>query len=734
MKKGPQIFERFTLRTPLLPSTTLTELMNSKDFYFDLQKILNRNVVSEAIYIASKEFYTVLKPVLITGFDHENKAHRKLARSALAYVSRMCSRSTPYGLFAGVSIGNFSSETKIMIKSPVNHQRMSLLDLEFLSNLVHEEMIKNPLPNQTKFYTNTSLYHTNTEFRYVEPVYMSEGISYELRGLKPTKHLEKCIEIFRKGTTLEKARETLLDLGYDSKSSNFFLGLLIQNKVILSEMIPSVLGAKGVSQIIKTLKKQGNNNELSKKLEYIVNHIEELDKTIGNSITLYHKLEDELKSITASKNIRSPFNVTMYNSFSEIKLGYDIKRKILRAYDVLSALSIKYENRSMLKFMEHFKKAYDQKRMRLVDVLDVDIGIGYPIGKINPSIDKDFFEKFGVPSKSESKEARLELAQLDIYFSRILNNGNKSNILEITDKDLKNIQSTTHFESSLTFNCRAKLIELENKIFLETNFMGGGSATSLLGRFALGNKKISTFVKDICDYEQSQQAEKMLSEIGHYPGGRVGNILFRKNPRQYAISYLDGGNLPEKLIPVKDILISVERDRVKLWNSKTKKEIIPFLGNAHNYFKSKLPIYKFLCDVQYSGTQASISFSWGPLLELYSFLPRLVYKDVILKRAMWKLDIKVLEKILKTSKEEEKIEQFNSWKKDCNLPSLVLWAENDNLLEVDTENSHSLLMLLDRIKEESSIWLQESFVIKNGIVKNSKGKSFTNEFIFHLKR
>lgn len=84
----------FILRTPLMPvSEVTTELFQTSA------------LAREALYLASK--------TSLNDFDKAGCASESLNLTLIKYLKRMTTRCTPFGLFAGISVGHFSENTEI---------------------------------------------------------------------------------------------------------------------------------------------------------------------------------------------------------------------------------------------------------------------------------------------------------------------------------------------------------------------------------------------------------------------------------------------------------------------------------------------------------------------------------------------------------------------------------------------------------------------------------------------
>jgi len=82
-----------------------------------------------AIYIASPMLYNEMQKVKINKIKNK-KEIQQIKESLTRYLTRMSTRCTPFGLFAGCAIGEFTSETNIQIKDSL--RRTTRLDMYYL--------------------------------------------------------------------------------------------------------------------------------------------------------------------------------------------------------------------------------------------------------------------------------------------------------------------------------------------------------------------------------------------------------------------------------------------------------------------------------------------------------------------------------------------------------------------------------------------------------------------------
>src|SRR5262245_7829156 len=97
-----QPFPRFVLRSPSLPFAVLTAGDDAATRRAALRQLVEQPAVREALFVASPELHGQ-----IAGWLNEPETPSGVAveRALVRYVSRMAARSTPFGLFAAVSVG-----------------------------------------------------------------------------------------------------------------------------------------------------------------------------------------------------------------------------------------------------------------------------------------------------------------------------------------------------------------------------------------------------------------------------------------------------------------------------------------------------------------------------------------------------------------------------------------------------------------------------------------------------
>ena len=130
-----------------------------------LREIVNRPEVGDALFVASPS----LDESLVHWRDvPESERGQRVERALVRYFSRMCSRPTPFGLFAGCSVGTIGEKTRLEIGGRESYRRHSQLDTEYLDALVRALLRESSLSKTVVFFPNESLYEVSGRLRYVE--------------------------------------------------------------------------------------------------------------------------------------------------------------------------------------------------------------------------------------------------------------------------------------------------------------------------------------------------------------------------------------------------------------------------------------------------------------------------------------------------------------------------------------------------------------------------------------
>ncbi|WP_445455195.1 lantibiotic dehydratase [Flavobacterium sp. HNIBRBA15423] len=716
MKFLPQ----FIFRTPLIP----------------VNKKTDDSVFSEALYISTPVLHDEYKKHCVKPIETE-KELKKLEVSLYKYQSRASQRCTPFGLFAGLGIGEWQNESRILLNSNLEETliRSTRLDMNVLNLLVQELTKLENIKKHLKFSPNTSIYQVGENYRYIEYYYINTKRFHKICKVDYSEYLEYILKQSSKGLTVEALINLLINDEITQDEALSFVQELIESQILVSELEPTITGINHFDSVFNKLKeiytKNGDSNllQIINILTTVDYSIKKIDKNILNEVESYKKIHEQLKVVLPNLSETNLFQTDLYKQTIQSQIDIKIQEQLKDTLQFLNKITPVIVNEKLESFKKRFHDRFEDDAIPLLVALDVETGIGY----LETTYDgiNDLIED--IPYQVRNQESQLKWNLLQSCLLQLLTKSReeKKKCIQISEEDFPTIDfSNDNLPSS--FSAMFKLLDANaNRIYI--NGAGGSSAINLLGRFAEGNEMLNEIVNSISKFEQEQFPNKILAEIVHLPESRTGNILARPAFRKYEIPYLAKSAVAHDFqIKMEDLYIKIRNNKVILFDKRLQKEIIPRLGNAHNFGFNSLPAYHFLCDLQTQYFSKSyIGFHWGILSNQFDFLPRVEYKNTILSAAKWQLKEKELEPFKdKKRTTAEKHKYFFKLKERIELPDVFLIVQSDNELLIDTKNPIAIDTFIDIIKKNKELIVEEYlFTSENALVKDTNNEMYTNECI-----
>jgi len=717
--------DTFYIRTPTLPLNFYRQLVD-QDEISDEQflEIWKMPIVKEAIYIASPDFYDVMVQWASSTLT-KRKRIEGIRSKFLSYLIRMSTRSTPFGLFAGVGMGTFGHESKI-VKTPLHDQkRVTRLDMHFLSNIYDHVADLPSVKQRAKYKSNESLYKVRDHFRYMRYIKDKELRVYNIHGIKSTSYLEDIIKGTKEYKPFEHIVDILVSQGFSKDDSKHYILKLISTQILTSEISPVVCPGNNLQSLIKTLENYEIKENIKIDLIELEKKISNIDLNFSNkNIDSYRDIKRICEDLNIKYNERNLLQVDSFNKITQSSLNKKYAYQTLRAVNLLYKISNETTNEALKTFKDKFRLRYEDEEVLLNDVLDVDIGIGY--GDTSAWNSSKLLNEIISPWNSEggsSVQDRIKEKQF-VGFPLSMDK------LHLKDH-MPNIDDKEDIDLGKTFYAMVELYQENDTILIYPKFINYGSS-KLLARFSHLDTDLNEAVQKMIDIENNDQT-KIYAEIIHLPQTRTGNVLTRDLSRQYEIPYLcKSANASSNQINIDDIYISLRRNKIVLRSRKLNKEIIPRNTTAHSYSIGSLPIYHFLSALQAEDHRSSVKFNFNAFSEL-SYTPRVVHQNIIIRKAKWiftKNHIPELESIVKSKGKHDNLVQ---WTKKYSLPEYGLIGHRDNLIPIKFTNLTCLQLLIDKLKAYKNAIVTE-FIPPAEIVKNNSHELFTNEFIFTYKR
>ena len=267
----------FALRTPLLPFDELlvwSEGLEAPPAVDDparleealaadrarlrtrLRDLISRPEVREALFVASPDLDGRLDVWLR---EPESEAGQKMERALVRYFARMAGRATPFGLFAGCSVGTLGDQTRLELAGRGCYQRHTRLDMDYLVLLTDALAREADVRPALTFGVNTSLYPAQGRLRYLEVRRDGKGWTHHQMALEASGYLEATLARAREGASPEALAAGLVadDPEASPEEAREYIDGLIDSQVLVSELRPAVTGPEPVGGLVERLRARG---------------------------------------------------------------------------------------------------------------------------------------------------------------------------------------------------------------------------------------------------------------------------------------------------------------------------------------------------------------------------------------------------------------------------------------------------------------------------------------------
>ncbi len=691
-------------------------------------------IFEEGLYLSSPEYWNeFLKRAELKGKDKE-----KLELSFAKYWLRSCSRCTPYGTFAGSAMAAINAEaTNLGLGDNNTHTRRLRLDMNYLSGIIQVLEQQPELQAQLRFFTNNSLYELPDGFRYAEYTIENNTRNYHLTSIEKTEYIKAVLERAKEGAAVQELTTLLLSMEEvtEEEAKEFILSM-IQSQLLISELEPCVTGKEPLDQLIDQLKSFQHVEEVQERLQRIQKMIQEPQE----GVAYYQKIEQELKDLGLALEVpKNTLQADLFLRMDQQTINEDLIKEITTQAADLTVLARQIKNSELEDFKKNFYSRYEDSEVPLAIVLDADLGLGYAGVRDEsagggPMVDDIGFMGGGSGGGGEFDYIQqYTLSKYNDYLKH------KKPFIELQEDELKAFKERVEsFRYPNSMHIMGSLMKKDQelspeKFLFDLSGMGGPSAGNLLGRFTHGSTELMEFTRRILEEEETEKKEAIYAEIAHLPQARIGNILLRPTLRRYEIPYIGkSGIANDRQILVDDLVVCIKNNEIVLRSKQHNKRVIPRLTTAHNFGFRSLPAYKFLCDLQGQGLSYAGVWDWGSLASL-KHLPRVIYKNLIIYKATWKVEEKELKDIPKEGAERDAF--VARWREEAGVPVRVVYKEGDNELLIDFEQESGRGLFLHYLKRYKNITLEEFlFTEDNCVIADKEGNPFTNEIIIPIKR
>lgn len=684
-----KLFDWYMVREPILNINDLKIIkknnLNDDEYLNMLITFIFDKGLDVCLCHANIELFSIIKNY--QNINLSKKKKKNLSLSLYNYITRMILRSTPFGFMSSINIKALDTT------NPIWNNYAKKYNLEIDSRLLYPLINKLNIVVKNELYLkkNSNVYEDTTHF-YIPYQMQLEGTNTVPNNISVKKN-ELSKFIFTKlNNMLYKDLVKLVEDEFDADTImvETYLDKLIEENFIVTELEDAISHKDRDIFLIKKLEQKGfSNSYYYKALKEIYDIRQIMEKGNIHDDILYRIIE-------VKKFLKEKFNLDVLNIFKvdtidtniEIDLSKSEINNIKKVIDMLLYLPSDYDN-SLQEYKNKFLEIYGQDEyVNILKLLNKNTGIQYPINIDNNKAFQYNNEKvYSLLTEWQYKAIRDK--------TDIILNEERIELLKRVGK--KPIDKSFDMVFTVTKD------GFNNNIYHLNDNVTSLKATNIYGRFRYLNTKYF-----------EEQLNKFPDSVGvpsdnlnyHHPNPIIDNVKFK------SIFF-------DKQTSFTDIFVFLGEDlNFYLKNLKNGETFIPKISDMHNTQYSP-NLIDFLSKVENQFIQEYWNIE--NYLSDYTFLPRIVYKNIIISPRKWKINF--LEKIENYS---QFIKIFLAKKDELLIPNRFYIQQADLKIYIDLENERCMEILFKESKKNISIIIVE---IEKNLLQNKKVK----EAVFSIK-
>lgn len=734
----------FVARIPMFSRENYKKLTNIyNNMGEQIELLINDSVLMEGIAIASPDLYKKIEQSKENGTILSDK---KVYMSLLKYAIRACTRTTPFGLFCGIAIGEFSEQTEITISSNEEHFKRARVDMEWLGKLFFMLEEDSDFMQNITIYSNDLVYHKGD--RIINPFMFDRNSNkqyprYIMSSVRYTEVLRDVLEMCKNGMlfsdVIEKVKKRNNGRISDEKVITYLQSLLF-NGYLISEFRIAKSNINPLQYLRKCLEKNPCDVIGYKDLCDIDEQISMYNAVqFGEGIKKLENIEEKMAKIVRAKNylqVDYKVDTKTCNINSRVKAQCEL---IVEKLVKLGASMPEAEY--FQKYKQCFKEKYGfYREVPLLELFDEEEGLGAP-------------DSYGMPERQSALVYPRNLwddnfkKQLKDWIRNKILSSYKSNDKEviITDEDINNLEANlpsisienTPISMDMYFFIHAKDEKAIDKGEYELAIgpiYGIDKAGRTIGRFSdmLDDQELKKYDNLFLETQELIKDKYILAELIEEPiSGKMGNVIMNHNIAKYQTVLGGISNREVKQISIKDILVGLDRktDMFYLKSKSLNKRIRYTSFNMGNPTLGT-NIQRFLREVSSIGELNFIRVIHELIIDDITYIPSIKYLNCVLIPSTWRLSWKELNSP-KSFIEFQEI--FNKWKKNWSLPNHIYYKKGDDIFKFNLENTVMLKEFYRTLKKVEKMELID-YGNDDLWVKDINNRKYAAEFVFFFFR
>jgi thiopeptide-type bacteriocin biosynthesis protein len=685
------------VRAPLLPVEAYLALRSVEDQF----ALLKDPRVRRAVAVGSLSLLNALdrfEQSALTAKDAD-----RLRAKLLRYQIRMSTRPTPYGLFAGCAIAPFGNRTDLGIRSTFgsSHTRP---DMAWLMDLVTVAESDPAIRRRLRLVRNPLIRSDGDRLSLSEQMPTGKGGSRQPVSVRATSVVQLALDLAKRaidyGTLAAR-------LGQASPSAtpekvDRLLTELWKQTFLLTDLRPPLTTDSPGRYVLDRLSGIPEAGALVEKLDAFLKAAAVWDRLPHDeSVSGFRALLRET-GCPEDGSKEAPVQVDMALSV-EGQLNTRIAEEAARAAELLLRLSPSPRGLSSLAaYRNAFISRYGHEReVPLLELLDPDRGLG--------SVSAHGHAYVGPDQSVAAQRSHTLLALACAALHK------RQRVLTLDDSTLRKLETWQSLPEaapvSLDINVlvgarSAEAIDAGDFTVVVGPNLGAWAAGRNFGRFAhlhppeqgreLLRRAAST-------EEATHLRDHLWVEVVYLPSHvRSANVAVRPPVRSHEVVFGASPGVSESgFVPLEELVVGVANGRFYVrWPAAENRRLHFVSGHMLNHHGAP-PAAQFLLEVIYDAIVPFTSFDWGPA-EGFPFLPRVQAGRVVLRPAEWKISSEVVD--------PTRIESFNAWRLEWDVPRYVSLSFGDNRLVLDLDRRdhvQQVMTELAKLTDGRSLLIQE---------------------------
>lgn len=711
----------FMIRVPSFPVNVIDDLEKVDDWSAKelLSSKYNSDVFKEAVEVSSPSLLESMEKL-----SNSLKKQRKLSMSMLKYLDRASTRPTPYGMFAGVSLGKFGEKTDIEVESN-RFIRDARPDMEWIFEVQQLlEKQEHILPYLRVMFNPLCKVSGD---RVLNAYYCKHGVTKnrevsqrDIRYTRVIDFIRKKAESFIDVSNLISQIECLYpDVGREKIIR--LIKQLMENEFLFSNLRTPAYCSDPLGHLTSVLRKIPSSHKDVSELEEIseiFNRYNIAEISEAERIVILKNIRKHMREYCSCENYLAVDKIIELNR-NTLKLA--IKQKVEKFADTLSEIAVMASDNDSLgvlkrEFLE--KYGYDV-RVPVLDVLDIN--------------DFDGLRFLSRSETTESKREKMIKAIVDDKIQTALRDNDEE--VQLYKEDFVIVQSLkSKLRPAISFDVNFQIAEVskdsEKKNVITVAPNGGAiNGGSMIQRFdrKLNQEDLHKYNELYDDEKKAIDGSYLLAEVRDYStNGRVFNIINHTKQVPYYIAIGCSGADEKGELPVSDLSIGIGTDeQFYIYSEKLQKRIKVISNNMANDALMS-PILFLLKKISNNYESQPVARLFAITSNTYTFQPRVYLEDIIISPKKWNLSF--TDSDLKDAVSFTK--QLKNYADQYALDKEVVAYQGDNRLVIDISTTWGRQILYEFARKDKLLLLTEvtDGLKQNQIVRDQLNRMYTAEF------